>query len=632
MTHTVPAITGQILGPNRAAITGQILGPDRAAITGQIEYTPSEEEPVIPFDPADVSGYYADWDVNQATDNESVPDISGNGNDLAAAATPVTNITLSSDQINGKKALVHGGGGDSYIKTFASAQAIFTMYIVVAGGVDGPDVYVFDDINSTSRIWLRREDTERWRTSFGGSGTIPITTDQWRIIKYVSNGASSFDEVNGVANTTGDVAAASLDGIRVGSIYNNSAGFLDGKWARIIMYNSTVSDADDALIKKYLFEQYASITFDEYQIGTETDFDHLSVVDLDGDGKIDVAGGTSTTTPSVYWWKQTSPKSWTRYTIEAPATGTKIEGGVAFRKNNIAFYCALDQGDGIIRMYYAADPTSTWTGPQTLVSSRPNLQDVVMLDVDGDGQDEILYTWEGADSLGSGGVNWLKFTGSDPTNPAHWTDYVMIQEEGSRVIARGADESVFTADGGIIVACRNSPNTTASIGAQKLTPTGTVTDPWTQTVIHSTTSGWNHCDRGDFFGDGSDDDLVMSTNSNNTLLLKRATGGYSTAVTPSGINAGAVFNVRTMPAAYDMNSRNSFIVFETGSGDRPYIFYWDGSAWAASDATRQFGLSISKPDDVMYWYDLDGDGVKELFFCDANDGLVKWFRPVTVDL
>ena len=60
MTHTVPAITGQILGPNRAAITGQILGPDRAAITGQIEYTPSEEEPVIPFDPADVSGYYAD--------------------------------------------------------------------------------------------------------------------------------------------------------------------------------------------------------------------------------------------------------------------------------------------------------------------------------------------------------------------------------------------------------------------------------------------------------------------------------------------------------------------------------------------------------------------------------------------
>ena len=38
MTHTVPAITGQILGPDRAAITGQILGPDRAAITGQIDY------------------------------------------------------------------------------------------------------------------------------------------------------------------------------------------------------------------------------------------------------------------------------------------------------------------------------------------------------------------------------------------------------------------------------------------------------------------------------------------------------------------------------------------------------------------------------------------------------------------
>lgn len=48
MTHTVPAITGQILGPGRAAITGQILGQSRAAITGQIEYTPSAEVPATP--------------------------------------------------------------------------------------------------------------------------------------------------------------------------------------------------------------------------------------------------------------------------------------------------------------------------------------------------------------------------------------------------------------------------------------------------------------------------------------------------------------------------------------------------------------------------------------------------------
>lgn len=220
-----------------------------------------------PFDPIQVPGIIADWDVDDVVDSSgasSLPDRSGVGNDLAQATAEARLAIVSSDpDFGGHKSLQGATGRFLQRATLVGGLLAqpYTKYAVIKTGAhDSANQLIFSAANATNR-----GDVSIQASAFGnyaGNGlTTPATISAWSvgIIRVRVNGATSridwFPVVGSTVSVSGNSGSLSLEGTTLMSRWNATNAFL-GKATKFLQYSGIVSDDDDAQIIDYLKRRY----------------------------------------------------------------------------------------------------------------------------------------------------------------------------------------------------------------------------------------------------------------------------------------------------------------------------------------------------------------------------------------
>lgn len=361
------------------------------------------------------------------------------------------------------------------------------------------------------------------------------------------------------------------------------------------------------------------------RIGLEcTDCDGVALGDINGNGRVDLLasngkGGT------VFWFEQgDTPWDWTRHTIFAiPDRPGEIEGNDLgdFNGDGRLEAISLDQPNGAIYLHKArGDPRGPWDTVR-LLTGRPYLQASLVADVDGDGRDDLIYTWEG-DAPGRGGVHWLKLTGPDPLDPDHWTDHVMVTHEGAWWVAPGrADLSGNGRATDVVFTARNMPgrNPGTRPGLFWLEPPQDVTAPWTLRTIDRTLGHPLQVDWGNFSGDGHGRDLVVAGRGTEVLIWYEFSADWRRHDIPlpqiaPGVQANHLWNV----TALHYGGPRDGILTPANRGDRGalLLFEWiDGRYRPNALLPIDYGHPM---DDRMVLYDLDGNGRLEAIVPDSG--------------
>ena len=368
--------------------------------------------------------------------------------------------------------------------------------------------------------------------------------------------------------------------------------------------------------------------------GTLTDCDSMSWADMTGNGKPDMLSSQASGTKSVNWYEQgATAKDWTKHVINNDATalaGGEVEGLTTTVIGGVRYVFAALQDNGKILIHTPTtpgDPTGAWTDVE-LKTGRPWMMNLFAYDIDGDGVDEIIFSWEGT-SAGTGGINWLDFTGSDPMNPADWDEYVICQHPGAFWALREFIDISGSGRGDMVFSARNETgrNPNCVPGVYWLARPATVTDVWTKTTIDSRNKDWHKCITGNFFGDGHSLDVIAcDVDGNEPITAYRFSSSWArTSITSPSTNH--VWNLSRIPSANGLgtNGRDAFIAAILNS--YIYTFQWSGSAWVAT-ALDYYPTQGHPLDNIILWTDVDGDGVDEALIADSStqDSKLVWIR------
>ncbi len=374
------------------------------------------------------------------------------------------------------------------------------------------------------------------------------------------------------------------------------------------------------------------------QLGLECgDCDGVAIGDINRNGKADLlaSNGKGGTT---FWFEQgETPWQWTRHTIfTLPDRPREIEGNDLgdFNGDGRLEAVSFDQPNGKIYLHKAkADPRGEW---QTvlLLADRPYVQASLATDVDGDGRDDLIYTWEG-DGPGRGGVHWLKLTGTDVLDPAHWTEYVMVTHESAwwvpdrRVDLNGngrATDLVFTAR------ALRSRNAGAKPGLFWLEEPADVTGPWKRHTIDGNLAHPTHTDLGDFSGEGHGNDVVVGGPESKVVAWYQFSDGWRRHEIPlpeiaPGVQANHLWNVRAVPYGGPRDA----ILTPANRGNRGALLLFE-FVDGAYRPNRLLPIDYGHPmDDRIVLWDLDGDGQAEAIIPDSGPGVNRlWILKLGV--
>jgi hypothetical protein len=350
--------------------------------------------------------------------------------------------------------------------------------------------------------------------------------------------------------------------------------------------------------------------------------DAIALYDISGDGKIDVVAAESAGPGrALYWYKQQTPWDWIRYKVDGGSSmGQDIEGITIIEIRGVVYVFSLDQRQGKIRIYTPANPDKpgrSWAKFE-LITNRDFIQDAVPIDIDSDGEMELVYTWEGANAE-SGGIHWLDFNGTDPMNANEWTDHIMIQHPSAYWLARATLDLAGNGRGDIVFVARNRPdrNPGALPGVYWLEKPEDFTEQWIIHTIDDRVADWTKVDTGNFFGDGHGKDIVaIDLQGNMDIALYRFDSNYARMDIKSV--SDQQYNVRTVPTANhcDNAGRNAFLVAHPHSFI--YGYKWDSTIWVTFPLNLYPTQGHPLDDDIV-WHDLDGDGNYEAFIADSSD-------------
>ncbi len=246
----------------------------------------------------------------------------------------------------------------------------------------------------------------------------------------------------------------------------------------------------------------------------------------------------------------------------------------------------------------------------TLATSKLFIQDIVLADIDGDGDLEIVFAWQG-NVNGVGGISWLDYGGG--TLGTDWAEHVMIQHDGAFWIA----DDIVDIDGDgkkeLLFCARNKDNNSPELGIYMLEEATPITNAWTKTTIDNTAEDFTHVDFGNFFGNTYD--IVAGISSNSTIddifIYDQGNSFAKTTLINPGIGT---FNNNVKAVA--LTNRRSAIFVSTEL-DNFYLVTWDGSAWVWNPLSR---TGSHHADNEILTVDLDGDGINETLIDDNSSG------------
>ncbi|HEX71709.1 MAG TPA: VCBS repeat-containing protein [Candidatus Hydrogenedentes bacterium] len=358
------------------------------------------------------------------------------------------------------------------------------------------------------------------------------------------------------------------------------------------------------------------------------DCDGIALGDISGNGRMDILA-SSGKHGETFWFEQGETyRDWTRHFIHRlPPPGGEIEGNDLgdFNGDGRLEAVSLDQPNGVIYIHAPVDdPRGEWRSA-AIQRERPFLQATLVTDIDGDGVADLVYSWEG-NAPGRGGIHWLRCAGGDPLNPAHWTDQPLVQHESAWWIAsRRAD---FSGDGGpgdIVFTARNMPNRNPGTrpGLFRLEAPQDPAQPWRRHVIDDTPRHPLQVDFGNLAGEGHGLDLVIGGFETDVVYWYAFKDGWkrSTLPVPTATEDNPttrVWNVKTLRSG---GPRDALLVAATGDkrGGALWCFEYVEDAyrpWKVMD----FGYAHPMDDRILL-YDLDGDGVDEVFIPDSGVGV-----------
>jgi hypothetical protein len=303
-------------------------------------------------------------------------------------------------------------------------------------------------------------------------------------------------------------------------------------------------------------------------------------------------------TGGVSWYEQGAEPAaggdWTEHEITASANELEGLNAADIDSDGKVEVFILDQNAGTLEIAKqdGSDATGSWS-TTTLDNSAPNIQSSLIADVDDDGNDDILYAYEG-DTGGEGGVHWLEWNGSDPTNASNWTKHTALQIEGAWWIGQGRRD--LSGDGNatdIVFTTRENKNGAASGSVNWLEPPSDPTNTWTKHQIEDNQDYIPlHCDVGNFYGDGHQKDVVACAGpdgSGTGVYRYRFDNNWSRTQLP---NTTTDHN-NVVGLDIFGNTRTDIVTLtQAQSPDKLEVREWDGSEYSVSQE-----FEIDKADD-----------------------------------
>lgn len=347
---------------------------------------------------------------------------------------------------------------------------------------------------------------------------------------------------------------------------------------------------------------------------------------LRGDGKYDFVAGTLTGKiyhleqgATINDWTTTLLTDTSREIQKLKVFGRDTSGRLILISNHKDSAANNDDIGKI--MLHRADTTADDGAYSSvdLITARGFPQGILVYDVDGDGEDEFLYAYEGKLAT-QGGIRWWKCSDIDDVlDTGNWTEHNAKTHEGAWWIAGfynigGTDRLVFGAR-------NNTARNPAEIpGIYYLTPASPVTNTWIETTIDNTVADFLHVDVGNFFG--NDVDIIAQNFDNGNIFGYNSASAWAKSTLISG-GSGAGMNIRIIPNN-TINGRSSFISFT--ENDWAYHNYYNGATWSR----RKLFQTLGHPaDNEILFLDVDDSGFMTIVF-DDNTNLananVRMFR------
>ncbi len=323
-------------------------------------------------------------------------------------------------------------------------------------------------------------------------------------------------------------------------------------------------------------------------------------------------------TGQVYWFEQTDYQTFTKHTIRSSSESGKKEGAVWWNPEGTSdgwLVVILDQTNGQVKIYtpdIKGVYDGAWTSEVWLSRERP--QDVKTWDIDGDGKEELVYSWEG-NSGNIGGIHWLDYNSGDYSDSANYTDYEMVAQDGCWWITE--ERRDLSGDGNATdFAFTARLNGSVDPGIFWLEEPEDVTQNWIVHTIDTTYKDWLHIEFGNFFGI-SNKDLVVNNREGDLYVFDFANEYSKTTIETGNVNRNTYL---ALTHVGEYNNRNKII--SSGGPNHAYqgygiiaVWRWNGSAWVVSKSNSRI---VKKIDDRSVWEQIDSEGTMGIYLLDSH--------------